>query len=100
MGDDRPGIRVGDVERGAVESRLRDAHVEGRLTLDELSERLEECWAARTRADLGRLTEDLPPAADAVGVEPARPARRESGKAAAHRVRSEERRVGKEGRCR
>ncbi|MEU7816186.1 DUF1707 domain-containing protein [Pseudonocardia sp. NPDC049154] len=86
MGDDRPGIRVGDVERGEVEIRLRSAHVEGRLTLDELSDRLEECWAARTREDLARLTEDLPPDADAVPVEPARPARREAGKGVADRV--------------
>ncbi|GAA4696514.1 hypothetical protein GCM10023215_38260 [Pseudonocardia yuanmonensis] len=60
MGDERPGIRVGDAERGETETWLRTAHVEGRLTLDELSERLERCWSARTRADLDELTEDLP----------------------------------------
>jgi hypothetical protein len=79
MGDERPGIRVDDAERGETESRLRDAHVEGRLTLDELSDRLEQCWAARTREDLDRLTEDLPPLADPVPVGPAPPDRRGPG---------------------
>jgi|SRR4051794_15422769 hypothetical protein len=86
MGDERPGIRVGDAERGETESRLRDAHVEGRLTLDELSDRLEQCWTARTREDLDRLTEDLPPPADPLPVEHPLPDRRIATGGVADRV--------------
>jgi Domain of unknown function (DUF1707) len=42
---------------------------EGRLTLDEFSERLELAYAARTRGDLDPLLRDLPAAA--VGAVPA-----------------------------
>lgn len=55
-----PSIRVGDAERRAVDERLQRAHGEGRLTLAEYEERAASAWAARTRADLGALTSDLP----------------------------------------
>ena len=57
-----PATRVSDAEREAVALRLREAAVEGRLTLDELSERLGTALAARTHADLEPLTADLPAA--------------------------------------
>ena len=40
--------------------RLREAGGEGRLTLEELAERVERADGARTRADLDALTADLP----------------------------------------
>jgi hypothetical protein len=52
--------RVGDEERERVAARLRTAAGEGRLGVDELEERLERAFAARTRADLAPLTADLP----------------------------------------
>ena len=57
----RPGAqRVGDAEREQVTAELADHHVAGRLTIEELRTRCELALAARTRADLDRLTADLP----------------------------------------
>jgi hypothetical protein len=53
-------LRVGDAERDAVTARLREHAARGRLTLDELGERVEGALAARTRADLAGLEADLP----------------------------------------
>jgi hypothetical protein len=55
-------IRVGDAEREAVASQLREHYADGRLSLDELNERLDEAFAAKTRTDLGTVTRDLPAA--------------------------------------
>jgi Domain of unknown function (DUF1707)/Cell wall-active antibiotics response 4TMS YvqF len=57
-----PAIRASDAEREAVAGRLRTAAGEGRLTLDELADRLDRALAAGTRADLEPLTADLPEA--------------------------------------
>lgn len=61
---DGPGrperLRVSDKERHEVAEVLREAAGEGRITLDELDERLEATYAARTYADLAPLTADLP----------------------------------------
>jgi uncharacterized RDD family membrane protein YckC len=57
----RPGSqRVGDAEREQVTQELADHHVAGRLTTEELRARCALALAARTRADLDRLTADLP----------------------------------------
>ncbi|MEO9325688.1 DUF1707 domain-containing protein [Nocardioides sp. C4-1] len=55
-----PDLRISDDERHAVAERLRDAAGEGRIDLDELEERLEATYAARTYADLVPITADLP----------------------------------------
>jgi hypothetical protein len=55
-------MRVGDAEREAVASQLREHYADGRLTLDELNERIDQAFAARTRADLDALMRDLPTA--------------------------------------
>jgi hypothetical protein len=55
--DDR---RASDAERDAVVSDLRTHAGEGRLTIDELDERIAAALAAPTRADLAALTADLP----------------------------------------
>jgi hypothetical protein len=54
------GIRVSDAERDAAIGRLSAATGDGRLTLEEFSQRMELAIAARTRADLDRLAADLP----------------------------------------
>ena len=54
------GVRASDAERDAVVGRLNRAVGEGRLTMDEFSERLELAYAARTRGDLDPLLRDLP----------------------------------------
>jgi hypothetical protein len=52
--------RASDAEREAVVARLRDAASEGRLTVEELAERIDAAYAATTRAELEPLTADLP----------------------------------------
>jgi Domain of unknown function (DUF1707) len=59
-----PDLRASDAERDAVAEALRTNAAAGRLTPDELEERLERAYAARTRADLDPLLTDLPPAAE------------------------------------
>jgi Domain of unknown function (DUF1707) len=54
-------LRIGDADRERVADRLRRAAGEGRLTPEELEERLEAAFAARTEAELTPLVADLPP---------------------------------------
>lgn len=67
-------MRISDADRHRVAEVLRDAAGEGRIDLDELDERLELTWAARTYADLVPITADLhaaphvPPVPRASGV--------------------------------
>jgi hypothetical protein len=60
-------LRASDEDRLEVSERLRDATAAGRITLDELDDRLELAWAAKTRGDLTPLTADLPAAATSPG---------------------------------
>ena len=55
-----PNVRVGDAEREAVAAQLREHYGDGRLTLDELNERLDLTFAARTYSELNAVTTDLP----------------------------------------
>jgi hypothetical protein len=55
-------MRVGDAEREAAAAELREHYASGRLTLDELNERLDKAFAAKTRGDLDGLMRDLPSA--------------------------------------
>jgi hypothetical protein len=56
----QPGIRASDAEREHVAVLLRDHCAEGRLTLDELDERLDRVYKAGTRRELDLLVADLP----------------------------------------
>ena len=56
-------VRVGDADREAVAAQLREHYADGRLTLEELNERLDQAFAARTKADLNMVMRDLPQAA-------------------------------------
>jgi hypothetical protein len=60
-------MRASDLEREQIVKVLSDACAEGRLTFEELGARVDAAYAAKTRADLVPLTEDLPVA----GVESA-----------------------------
>jgi len=74
-----PGVRASDAERDATIERLSAASGDGRLTLDEFSQRMDQASSAVTRAELDRLVADLP--ADeggAPGAVAARPAGRTS----------------------
>lgn len=68
---DDASLRIGDAERRAVDERLQHAHAEGRLSLEEYEERSARAWAARVRADLAGLTDDLPTEGAAVLPRPA-----------------------------
>ena len=58
--DERSVMRVSDADRGETAERLKLAHDEGRLSLTEYDERLQQAYAATVRADLDRLVTDLP----------------------------------------
>jgi hypothetical protein len=55
-------MRVSDAEREAAAAELREHFASGRLTQDELDERLTAVFAAKTRGDLSGLFTDLPSA--------------------------------------
>jgi hypothetical protein len=55
-----PDLRVSDADRERVAERLRDAAGEGRLSIEELDERLDRAYSARTAGELAELTTDLP----------------------------------------
>jgi hypothetical protein len=61
-------VRASDAERDATVSRLREAATEGRLTLEELTDRIEAAANAVMRSDLVPLTSDLPPTAARVAT--------------------------------
>ncbi|MGB0099837.1 MAG: DUF1707 domain-containing protein [Nocardioides sp.] len=72
-------LRISDDDRHRVAEILRVAAGEGRLEVDELDERLEATYAARTYADLVPITHDLPvgrPAPGPAVPSPAEPATR------------------------
>jgi hypothetical protein len=62
------GIRASDAERDATVERLSTATGDGRLTLEEFSQRMELATAAPTRVELDRLVADLPADAAAAGT--------------------------------
>jgi hypothetical protein len=53
-------LRASDSDRDRTAEVLRNAAGEGRLTLSELEERLEQTYAAKTYAELALVTSDLP----------------------------------------
>lgn len=69
-----PGsVLASDAEREATVARLNDAGREGRLQLDELSDRVDRALSARTRGELEDLVQDLP-GPGAASSTPVRPA--------------------------
>lgn len=53
-------VRVGDRERESAQAALAEHLAAGRLDLDEYTERVDRCLAARTRRELLALFDDLP----------------------------------------
>ena len=53
-------VRVGDADREATAAQLREHYADGRLTIEELNERLDQTFAAKTKADLNTVIRDLP----------------------------------------
>ena len=73
-GGDELQLRAAHVDRDAVVEVLRVAAGDGRLTAEELDQRLEAALTAKTYAELAILTADLPAAGQprAVDAEPAK----------------------------
>jgi hypothetical protein len=53
-------LRIGDAERDAAAADLGEHYAAGRLTLDELNERLDAVFCAKTLGQLVRIMADLP----------------------------------------
>jgi len=53
-------MRASDSDRDRAAEALREAAAEGRLSMDELNERLDLIYAAKTYAELAPITADLP----------------------------------------
>ena len=69
MGDEnKPALLLSDSERDRGVTLLRDAVVEGRLTLEEFSDRVSRAQLARTEPELTALLADLPSAAPATAT--------------------------------
>lgn len=69
-----PDLRASDADRDRVAEVLRHAAGEGRITVEELGERIDRAFAARTHGELAELTADLPQA-DHAAATPALPVR-------------------------
>jgi hypothetical protein len=54
------GLRIGHAERDAAAADLGEHYVAGRLTLEELHERLGAVFAAKTYGQLTKIMADLP----------------------------------------
>ena len=67
---------------------LREAHAQGRITVDELDERLTSVYSAKTEADLVPVTRDLPatPGPGSTAMDPGTPARGRIGGTARFRM--------------
>jgi len=61
-------MRISDADRNKVAEVLRDAAGDGRIDFDELDQRLDATYAAKTYAELVPITHDLAPAARTTGV--------------------------------
>ena len=57
----RASLRASDADREQLVETLRQHHADGRLTLEELTERTGRAYTARTLGDLDALATDLPP---------------------------------------
>jgi hypothetical protein len=53
-------LRIGDAERDAAMAQLREHFVAGRLSLDELTERIDLALTAKTQRQIDGLMADLP----------------------------------------
>ena len=53
-------LRIGDAERERAAADLGEHFAQGRLSVDEHAERLEQVWVAKTQAELVPVFRDLP----------------------------------------
>ena len=69
-------LRIGDAERDVAMTQLREHFVAGRLTFDELSERIDAALTAKTQRQIDSLMADLPRPPGSSGQKPRRRSRR------------------------
>ncbi len=85
---DKGNLRASDADRERVAEVLRQAAGDGRLTMEELDERLDAVYAAKTYAELVPITHDLPdtgaPYVPATSAKPAGDPRRFGGEPTSH----------------
>ena len=62
-------LRIGDAERDATMTQLREHFAAGRLTLDELTERIDLALTAKTQGQIDGLMADLPQLPSGVAAE-------------------------------
>ena len=55
-----PEMRASDADRDKAAAALREHCAQGRIDIEELDDRLEGVYSARTLGDLQRVTRDLP----------------------------------------
>ena len=67
-----PGLRASDEDREQLIAELNEHAVAGRLSTDELEERLQATYEARTTGELDALRRDLPVSSRQVAVSHAR----------------------------
>ena len=77
--DALPELRASDADRERTADLLRHAAGEGRLTMDELDERLDRVYETRTQRELDRLTADVVVAGDVQRVQSRMPVRSGEG---------------------
>ena len=53
-------LRIGDADRETAVGALGEQYAHGRISKDELDERSDAVWSAKTRGDLSPLFADLP----------------------------------------
>ncbi|WP_433824850.1 DUF1707 and DUF4190 domain-containing protein [Actinoplanes sp. CA-015351] len=70
-----PHMRVSDADREAIVARLNQATAEGRLSIEEFSERARQAYACRTWGELSEVVWDLPAPAGRYPVVPVAPPR-------------------------
>lgn len=81
------GYRASDMDRHNVAERLRAAAGDGRLSIDELEQRLESAYGAKTYAELEPLLADLPGEGRSVAQVPTRAMGSSQEAAAVQRMR-------------
>ncbi len=69
-GQRRASLRASDADREQVVSALKQHHTDGRLTVEEFTERMQRAYTAKTFGELDVLTGDLPPLLPPLPAEP------------------------------
>ncbi len=75
-GENLPELRASDADREQVVAELREHAAEGRLTLEEFSERVEQAYGAKTVGELADVKRELPAVSALPAARPRRKARR------------------------